>query len=106
MTVAVKCTGRTGGSWRLPPGREVRFCLPDQVGQGSGFLAADHDPARADHAREIAPGKLLPSTRMLMQTYEVSDGTVKRAVAALREEGLVQTVRGPGSSSSSAEWPG
>lgn len=45
---------------------------------------------------EIAPGKLLPSTRTLMQTYEVSDGTVKRAVAALREEGLVQTVRGRG----------
>ena len=45
---------------------------------------------------QIAPGKLLPSTRTLMQTYEVSDGTVKRAVAALREEGLVQTVRGRG----------
>src|SRR5260370_24374522 len=40
---------------------------------------------------EIAPGKLLPSQRTLMQRYEISDGTVKRAVAKLREEGLVET---------------
>jgi DNA-binding GntR family transcriptional regulator len=45
---------------------------------------------------EIAPGKLLPSTRTLMQTYGVSDGTVKRAVSALREEGLVNSVVGRG----------
>jgi DNA-binding GntR family transcriptional regulator len=45
---------------------------------------------------EIAPGKLLPSIRTLMQTYGVSDGTVKRAVAALRSEGLVKSVTGRG----------
>ena len=45
---------------------------------------------------EIAPGKLLPSQRTLMQRYEVSDGTVKRAVAKLREEGLVETDTGRG----------
>ena len=45
---------------------------------------------------EIAPGKLLPSQRTLMQRYEVSDGTVKRAVAKLREEGLVETETGRG----------
>ena len=45
---------------------------------------------------EIAPGKLLPSTRMLMQTYEVSDGTVKRAISKLREEGLVKSIAGRG----------
>ncbi len=45
---------------------------------------------------DIAPGKLLPSIRTLMQTYEVSDGTVKRAVAKLRAEGLVETVIGRG----------
>jgi DNA-binding GntR family transcriptional regulator len=36
---------------------------------------------------DIAPGKLLPSTRTLMQTCGVPDGTVKRAVAALTEAG-------------------
>jgi DNA-binding GntR family transcriptional regulator len=29
-----------------------------------------------------------------MQRYEVSDGTVKRALALLREEGLVETETG------------
>lgn len=45
---------------------------------------------------DIAPGKLLPSTRTLMQTYGVSDGTVKRAVTALKEAGLVESVVGRG----------
>lgn len=45
---------------------------------------------------EIRPGKLLPSIRTLMQTYGVSDGTVKRAIAALRDEGLVKSVTGRG----------
>ncbi len=38
---------------------------------------------------EIGKGKLLPSQRTLAQRYEVSDGTVKRALAQLRDEGLV-----------------
>jgi DNA-binding GntR family transcriptional regulator len=45
---------------------------------------------------EIQPGKLLPSQRTLMQRYEVSDGTVKHALALLREEGLVDTEQGRG----------
>jgi DNA-binding GntR family transcriptional regulator len=44
-----------------------------------------------------APGKLLPSISMLMQTYGLSDGTVKRALSALRDEGLIETVTGRGS---------
>jgi DNA-binding GntR family transcriptional regulator len=46
---------------------------------------------------DIQPGKLLPSISALMQTYGVSDGTVKRALAALRDEGLVDTIPGRGS---------
>jgi GntR family transcriptional regulator len=45
----------------------------------------------------IPPGKLLPSISALMQIYGVSDGTVKRALRALRDEGLVSTVPGRGS---------
>jgi DNA-binding GntR family transcriptional regulator len=45
---------------------------------------------------EIGKGKLLPSQRTLMQRYEVSDGTVKRALALLREEGLIETEIGRG----------
>jgi GntR family transcriptional regulator len=45
---------------------------------------------------EIPSGKLLPSTRTLMQTYGLSDGTVKRAIRALRDAGLVESVPGRG----------
>jgi GntR family transcriptional regulator len=45
---------------------------------------------------DVPPGKLLPSIAGLMQTYGVSDGTVKRAISALRDEGLVQTIPGRG----------
>jgi len=46
---------------------------------------------------DIAPGKLLPSISQLMQTYGLSDGTVKRALGGLRDEGLIDTVQGRGS---------
>jgi GntR family transcriptional regulator len=45
---------------------------------------------------EVPKGKLLPSVRTLAQRYEVSDGTVKHALAELRKEGLVETVNGRG----------
>ena len=44
----------------------------------------------------LAPRRPLPSIRTLTQTYGVADGTVKKAVAVLRAEGLVRTVRGRG----------
>jgi DNA-binding GntR family transcriptional regulator len=50
--------------------------------------------------REIAGmdrGQILPSVRSLMQTYEVSDGTVKHALRQLRDEGLIITYQGRGS---------
>jgi GntR family transcriptional regulator len=45
---------------------------------------------------DVAPGKPLPPIAGLMQTYGVSDGTVKRALSTLRDEGLVDTVSGRG----------
>lgn len=45
---------------------------------------------------ELAPRRPIPSIRTLMQRYEVSDGTVKKAVQVLRDEGLVRTVPGRG----------
>jgi DNA-binding GntR family transcriptional regulator len=62
-----------------PVWRQLTAILRDQITSG-----------------QIAPGKLLPSARTLSQTYEVSDGTVKRAIAALRAEGLVKSVPGRG----------
>jgi GntR family transcriptional regulator len=45
---------------------------------------------------ELAPRRPLPSIRTLQQRYEVADGTVKKAIQVLREEGLVRTVIGRG----------
>jgi GntR family transcriptional regulator len=45
---------------------------------------------------ELARDRPVPSERTLTQQYGVSDGTVKRAMQVLRDEGLVRTVRGKG----------
>ena len=42
-------------------------------------------------------GRMLPSVRSLMQAHGVSDDTVKRALKALRDEGLITTYQGRGS---------
>ena len=50
-----------------------------------------------DELGNMPSGRMLPSVRTLMQTYEVSDGTVKHALAQLRDEGLIVTYAGKGS---------
>jgi GntR family transcriptional regulator len=45
---------------------------------------------------QLAPGDPLPSETTLQQEYEVSRGTVRRAVEMLRDHGLVVTVQGRG----------
>jgi DNA-binding GntR family transcriptional regulator len=51
--------------------------------------------------RQIESGKLqpdsqLPSETTLIQEYEVARGTVRQAIAVLRDSGLVVTVQGRG----------
>lgn len=46
---------------------------------------------------EFAPGQALPSEQHLMDTYRVSRGTVRGALAILRDEGLIETVKQRGS---------
>ena len=38
------------------------------------------------------PGQVLPSEQQMMQEFEIARGTVRKIVAQLREEGLVETV--------------
>lgn len=81
--------------------RNVEHPAGDQSGR------IDHDGGKlvwmqvADLLREqlasMAAGQMLPSVRTLMQTYGVSDGTVKRALVQLREENLIVTYQGRGS---------
>lgn len=45
---------------------------------------------------ELAPQRPIPSKRTLMQEYSIAGGTIDRAVAVLKAEGLVKTVPGRG----------
>jgi DNA-binding GntR family transcriptional regulator len=45
---------------------------------------------------ELAPGARLRAERDLAVYYEVSYGTVRRAMALLRERGLITTIHGRG----------
>jgi DNA-binding GntR family transcriptional regulator len=45
---------------------------------------------------ELAPGQQLPSALTLASTYQVSAPTVKKALAVLKNEGLVMGVAGYG----------
>ena len=59
-----------------------------------GYLwrkVADHIAARIA-AGELQPGARLPGERDLAAEYGVSLGTARRAVADLRERGLVETL--------------
>ena len=46
---------------------------------------------------EIGPGRMIPSEKQCEQEWGVARGTCRKAVALLREEGLVVTVAGRGS---------
>lgn len=62
--------------------------------------------AQRIEAGELRPNFPIPSEKTLMQQYEVAKGTVRRAVALLREEGWVFTVSKRGSYVSPPEsWP-
>jgi GntR family transcriptional regulator len=45
---------------------------------------------------ELVPRRPVPSKRQLTQEYGIAGGTVDKALAILRSEGLVKTVRGRG----------
>ncbi len=45
---------------------------------------------------EIAPRHPLPSINTLVQQYEISTGTVEKALGVLKAEGLIRTVPGRG----------
>jgi len=51
--------------------------------------------ARIDSG-DLAPNRPIPSETALQQEHGVARGTARRAVALLRDEGLVVTVKGRG----------
>ena len=46
---------------------------------------------------QLPPGRRVPSESDLEQIYGVARSTARKAIALLRDEGLVETVRGKGS---------
>lgn len=45
---------------------------------------------------DLAPGAMLPSEHALVESYGVSRGTVRAALALLTSEGLIETIAGRG----------
>jgi len=64
----------------MPPYRQLAQILREQIASG-----------------ELAPGAMIPSVKRLRQEYGVAETTARKAVAVLRDEGLVETVMGWGS---------
>ena len=56
---------------------------------------ADHIAARIK-ARDLAPGARVPAERDLATEYGVSEDTIRRATALLRDRGLIITIVGRG----------
>jgi GntR family transcriptional regulator len=63
----------------VPVSHQLAAILRDQIASG-----------------ELAARTAIPSKRMLVQQYEVSPGTVERAIVILKAEGLIKTVIGLG----------
>jgi len=57
---------------------------------------AASSPQVVSVAYQISDDRPVPSKRMLTQEYGIAGGTVDKALAMLRGEGLVKTVRGRG----------
>ncbi len=60
------------------------------------FVKIKQELARAIRAGSYAPHEQLPSIAELMKQYAVSDGTVKRALRELVQNGLIYTIAGKG----------
>lgn len=100
---------REEGIVYLVPGRGT-FVGPEDAPRVSR-TASPYETIAAEIVERIKAGELrpdfpIPSETTLMQQYEVAKGTVRRAVALLREQGWVYTVGRRGTYVSPPEdWP-
>lgn len=73
--------------------------MPEQLIRGSSIPVYRQIAAflrQRIAAGEIAIGDPLPSKRRIMQEFEVGEHTAQKAVAVLKDEGLVETTWGLG----------
>jgi GntR family transcriptional regulator len=79
--------------------------LDPESGRPLSQQIADRLEARI-RSGELAPDRPVPSETTLGQEYPVSRDTIRRAIKALRDRGLVYTVQGKGSYvRAPGEWP-
>ncbi|WP_240197792.1 GntR family transcriptional regulator [Nonomuraea lactucae] len=69
---------------------------PREVRSGWVFQTISNDLAAKVEAGDFEHDMPLPSETQLAQQYDVAKGTVRRALALLRERGIVYTVAGRG----------
>lgn len=60
------------------------------------YLRVAEDIAARIASGELRPGARLRAERELAEHYEVAYGTIRRAMAVLRERGLIETIHGRG----------
>ncbi len=68
----------------------------DHLGETPVYLQLAELLRERIRSGDLAIGRPLPSLPHLIQEYEISRGTASRAVAVLREEGVVRIVPGRG----------
>lgn len=74
----------------------VRSMIIDREGPVPPYLQiADHLRRRIEDGT-IPPGRRIPSTVEMEQEYEVARDTLRKATKLLKEEGLIESVRGMG----------
>ena len=56
-------------------------------------------------AGDLAPGDLFPSVRALSAEYRINPNTVQKALVALRNEGLIESIPGIGNRVTAAPKP-
>ncbi|MGW8378564.1 GntR family transcriptional regulator [Streptomyces sp. ODS28] len=61
------------------------------------YLQLADDMAQQIKAKVLPPGEQVPSESVLMDRYQVSQGTVRKAMTELRIAGLIETRHGKGS---------
>ena len=68
----------------------------DPLGPVPPYLQIAAIIKRGIRSGQYPPDTRIPTERELVETYEVARSTARRAVAALREEGLVYTIQARG----------
>ena len=105
MTAAPDRPGQTPAGPSTPPVTLVppRALLPRAVlrpvREGNAYEATVEQLATSVRLGVFAPGEHLPPERELAELLGVSRSTLREAIAALREAGMVQTRRGRGGGS-------